>query len=171
MKNKTSLGEQGTTSPLGGLDGIESDASNTCYYVTDNPAADDVLQSKNVAVEAIDEHIKLNKELEKHGLSTCDIHKLVTVLINAKRYGFEGKEIADKLYDFKFLEWKEKEFKDKRKKLSKRISKYKDIVPLTEDISALGIGINELLALEIGIKEAAKYYNLPYISATMCYYF
>jgi DNA-binding beta-propeller fold protein YncE len=40
MKNKTitNLGEQGTTSPLGGLDGIESDASNTHYYVTDNPA-------------------------------------------------------------------------------------------------------------------------------------
>jgi DNA-binding beta-propeller fold protein YncE len=40
MKNKTitGLGEQGTTSPLGGLDGIESDASNTRYYVTDNPA-------------------------------------------------------------------------------------------------------------------------------------
>jgi len=40
MKNKTitSLGEQGTTSPFGGLDGIESDTSNTHYYVTDNPA-------------------------------------------------------------------------------------------------------------------------------------
>ena len=40
MRNKTitNLGEQGTTSPLGGLDGIESDASNTHYYVTDNPA-------------------------------------------------------------------------------------------------------------------------------------
>jgi DNA-binding beta-propeller fold protein YncE len=40
IKNKiiTSLGEQGTTSPFGGLDGIESDASNTHYYVTDNPA-------------------------------------------------------------------------------------------------------------------------------------
>ncbi len=40
MKNKTisSLGEQGTTSPFGGLDGIESDATETHYYVTDNPA-------------------------------------------------------------------------------------------------------------------------------------
>ena len=40
MKNKTisSLGEQGTTSPYGGLDGIVSDASNTHYYITDNPA-------------------------------------------------------------------------------------------------------------------------------------
>jgi sugar lactone lactonase YvrE len=40
LKNKTtsSLGEQGTTSPFGGLDGIVSDASNTHYYITDNPA-------------------------------------------------------------------------------------------------------------------------------------
>jgi hypothetical protein len=52
------------------------------------------LQSKNVAIESINEHIELNKELEKHGLSTDDIHKLLNVLINAKRYGFDGKEIA-----------------------------------------------------------------------------
>jgi DNA-binding beta-propeller fold protein YncE len=40
MKNKTisSLGEQGTASPFGGLDGIVSDARNRHYYITDNPA-------------------------------------------------------------------------------------------------------------------------------------
>ncbi|HEY6883203.1 MAG TPA: hypothetical protein VI278_04105 [Nitrososphaeraceae archaeon] len=40
LKNKTirSLGKEGTTSPFGGLDGIESDAKETRYYVTDNPA-------------------------------------------------------------------------------------------------------------------------------------
>src|SRR6185437_1792518 len=40
IKNKTisSLGKEGTASPFGGLDGIESDASETHYYVTDNPA-------------------------------------------------------------------------------------------------------------------------------------
>jgi hypothetical protein len=40
IKNKTisSLGKEGTTSPFGGLDGIESDARETHYYVTDNPA-------------------------------------------------------------------------------------------------------------------------------------
>ena len=40
IKNKTisSLGERGTTSPFGGLDGIVSDATETHYYVTDNPA-------------------------------------------------------------------------------------------------------------------------------------
>jgi len=40
LKNKTisTLGKEGTTSPLGGLDGIESDTTDTHYYVTDNPA-------------------------------------------------------------------------------------------------------------------------------------
>jgi DNA-binding beta-propeller fold protein YncE len=40
LKNKTisSLGKEGTSSPFGGLDGIESDATETHYYVTDNPA-------------------------------------------------------------------------------------------------------------------------------------
>jgi sugar lactone lactonase YvrE len=40
IKNKTigSLGKPGTTSPFGALDGIESDATKTNYYVTDNPA-------------------------------------------------------------------------------------------------------------------------------------
>jgi hypothetical protein len=91
----------------------------------------------------------------------------LNVLINAKRYGFDGKEIAEKLYNFKFLEWKEKELKDKHKKLSKRISKYKDVVPLTEDIAALGIGIDELIALKVGINQAVKHYNLSFVSATL----
>ena len=129
--------------------------------------ADALLQSKNVAVKAINEHIELNEELEKHGLSTGDIHKLLSVLANAKKYGFGGKEIAEKLWNIQELEWKEKELKDKRKKLSKQISKYKEIIPFTEEIAAFGIGINELLALEIGIKKAARYYNLPFVSATM----
>jgi len=40
IKNKTisSLGTEGTTSPFGGLDGTESDATKIPYCVTDNPA-------------------------------------------------------------------------------------------------------------------------------------
>ena len=39
LKNKSisSLGKEGSTSPFGGLDGIESDGTETHYYVTDNP--------------------------------------------------------------------------------------------------------------------------------------
>jgi len=40
LENKTitTLGKEKTTSPFGGLDGIESDTMDTHYYVTDNPA-------------------------------------------------------------------------------------------------------------------------------------
>jgi hypothetical protein len=53
------------------------------------------------------------------------------------------------------------------KDTSKRISKYRDIIPLTEDIAALGIGLDELLAFEIAINQSARHYNLPFVSATM----
>jgi hypothetical protein len=129
--------------------------------------SDNLLQNKNVSIEAINAHLQLNEELYKHGLSTHDVHKLLNVLSNAKKYGFDGKEIAAKLYSIQELEWKEKELKKKCKKLSKRISKYKDVVPLTEDIAALKIGIDELIALKVGIKEAAKMYNLPPLAATL----
>jgi cell division septum initiation protein DivIVA len=128
---------------------------------------DAVLQSKNVSIEATDEHVKLNEELNKHGFSTKELEKLLNLLVNAKRYGFDGKEIASKLYSIQELEWKEKQLKKKCKKLSKRISKYKDVVPLTEEIAALQIGIDELIALKVGIREAAKWYNLPFFSATL----
>ena len=40
LKSKaiSTLGKEGTTSPFGGLDGIESDTTEAHYYVTDNPA-------------------------------------------------------------------------------------------------------------------------------------
>ena len=129
--------------------------------------ADATLQSKNVNIETIDEHLKLKEELDRHGVSMQDIAKLLKLLSNAKRYGFDGKEIADKLYNMLELEWKEKELKNKSKKLSKTISKYKDVVPLTEDIAAWGIGIDELLALKVGINQAAKHYNLSPLAATL----
>jgi tRNA C32,U32 (ribose-2'-O)-methylase TrmJ len=90
--------------------------------------ADAALQNKNVTFEAISEHLKLKEELDRHGVSMQDIDKLLKLLSNAKRYAFDGKEIADKLYNMLELEWKEKELKNKCKKLSRRISKYKDAV-------------------------------------------
>ena len=49
--------------------------------------ADTVLQSKNVSIETINEHLQLNERLKEHGLSTQDIDKLLNVLSNSKEYG------------------------------------------------------------------------------------
>ena len=63
--------------------------------------AEAVLQSKNVAIETIDEHIHLNEELSKHGLSTKDIGKLVNVIKNMEQQGFDTKKIVAKAYEYK----------------------------------------------------------------------
>jgi hypothetical protein len=36
-----------------------------------------------------------------------------------------------------------------------------------EEIAALQIGVEDLIAFKIGINQAAKYYNLPFVSATL----
>jgi hypothetical protein len=87
----------------------------------------------------------------------------LNLLSNAKKYGFDGKEIAAKLYNMQELEWNEKQLKDKYKKLSKKISKYKDVVPLIEEIAALQIGIENLTKNNIsqaGIKRATSRYKI-----------
>jgi hypothetical protein len=38
--------------------------------------AEAILESKNVNIEAIDEHLALNEKLKEYGLSTQDIDKL-----------------------------------------------------------------------------------------------
>src|SRR5919198_3924505 len=116
--------------------------------------ADAVLQSKNVSIETINEYQKLNEKLNQFNLSFQDSDKLVNLLKNAEEYGFGGKEIVEKLWNIQGLEWKEKELKDKCKKFSKKLSKYKDVLPLTENIAAAGINRNELLALKIAIDQA-----------------
>ncbi|MGA9168597.1 MAG: hypothetical protein WBZ20_00440 [Nitrososphaeraceae archaeon] len=54
--------------------------------------AEAVLQSKNVAIETIDEHFHLNEELSKHGLSTKDIGKFVNVIKNMEQEGYDTKK-------------------------------------------------------------------------------
>jgi hypothetical protein len=68
--------------------------------------ANDVLQSKNVTIEAINEYLKLGEELDKHGLSAKDIDKLPNILLNAKEYQFDAKKIAGKLHGIQRLEKK-----------------------------------------------------------------
>ena len=129
--------------------------------------ADAILQSKNVSIEAINEHIQLNEELKKYRLSTKDIHRLVNLLLSAKEYRYSPGKIVSKLRNIKRLENKENKLKTSCEILAKKQARYKDVAPLTEDIAALGIGIDDLIALKIGINQAVKLYNLPPMTAIL----
>ena len=87
--------------------------------------------------------------------------------MSAKEYKYSPRKIIAKLRSIKRLENKENKLKNSCEAFSKKEAKYKVIIPFTEDIAALCIGIQELIAVEIGIKEAAKLYNLPFFNSTL----
>jgi hypothetical protein len=100
-------------------------------------------------------------------LSTKDIHRLVNLLEAAKEYRYSPGKIVAKLCNIKRLENKEVKLKSSCEAFSKREARYKDVIPFTEEIVAFGIGIEELIGLDIGIKEAAKVYNMSFYNSTM----
>jgi archaellum component FlaC len=83
-------------------------------------------------VEAVNEHLKLKEQLDKHGILTQDIDKLLNLLSNAKENGFDSKKIVTKLRSIKRLEKKQIRLKSSCEKLSKQLQEYKEILPLTK---------------------------------------
>ena len=123
--------------------------------------ADAALQIKNVNIQTINEHIQLNERLNDRGLSTEYIEKLLNLIDNAKEYGFNSKKIVAKLRKIKRLEKKEEGLKNNCTILSRLLEEYKEIVPLAKKITALNIGINELMVFDTAVQEISKQYNLP----------
>jgi hypothetical protein len=129
--------------------------------------ADAILQSKNVSIEAIDEHIRLKEELKKYRLSTKDIRRLVNLLLAAKEYRYSAGKIVGKLRSIKGLENKENRLKSSCDVLSKQADKYKGIIPLAQLIWDLHIGKNELISFKVAVCEAAELFGFPRSTAAV----
>jgi hypothetical protein len=129
--------------------------------------ADATLQSKNVNIEAINEHIQLNEELSKHGLSIKDIHKLLNLLVAVKEYRYSPGKIVAKLRNLKHLENKENRLKNSCEMLSKKEAKYKELIPLANVIWDLHIGRNELISFKAAVNEIAETYGITHSAAAL----
>jgi hypothetical protein len=127
--------------------------------------AESELQSKNVTIETIDEHIHLNEELSKHGLSTKDTAKLLNVIKNMDQQGFDTKKIVAKAMSIKSLKDREKDLRNNCEILAKRLDRYKQILPFAEKIVAMRINTAGLLALDDAVNNVAEMYNLPVYTA------
>ena len=123
--------------------------------------AEAVLQSKNVSIKVINEHIQLNEELNKHGLSTKDTGKVLNVIKNIEEQGFNTKKIMAKAMSMKSLKDSEKHLRNNCEMLANRIDRYKDTLPLAEKIVAMRINTAGLLALDAAVSETAEQCNLP----------
>jgi vacuolar-type H+-ATPase subunit I/STV1 len=123
--------------------------------------ADATLQSKNVNIETLNEHIRLNEKLNEYNLSFRDIDKLVNVLINVKENGYDGEKIVARLRKIKRLQNKEEKLKHHCEILSTQVKECNNVLPLAQKIRAMNIGINELLVFDNAVNQIAKQYNLP----------
>ncbi|MFL6456689.1 MAG: hypothetical protein ACJ71G_06950 [Nitrososphaeraceae archaeon] len=129
--------------------------------------ADAILQSNDVSIEAINEHIHLKQELKKYRLSTKDIHRLLDLLVAAKEYRYSPGKIVAKLRSIKRLENKEKGLRGNCVIFSKQAEKYKGIIPLAQLIWDLHIGKNELISFKVAVCEAAELYGFPRSTAAV----
>jgi hypothetical protein len=77
------------------------------------------------------------------------------------------KRSSQSLRSMKRLERREKGLRNNCVVLSKQIAKYKDILPLTEEIAALGISTGELVSIKAAMNRAVKLYGLPPLAATL----
>jgi hypothetical protein len=129
--------------------------------------SDAILQSKNVNIQAINEHIQLKDELKKYKLSTKDIHRLVNFLEAVKEYRYSPGKVVAKLRSIKALENKENRLKKSCEMLSKKEAKYKEIIPLANIILDLHISRSELISFKVAINETAQTYDLTPSSAAL----
>jgi hypothetical protein len=129
--------------------------------------ANDVLQSKNIDIDTIDEYIILNEKLKEYDLSFHDIDKLLNVLVNVKENGFDGKKIVGKLRKIKRLEKKEEGLKNNCTVFAKQQAKYEEIIPLAELIHSMHISGRELMLFKVAVNEAVETYGLTPTSAAL----
>ena len=127
----------------------------------DVKAASSLLRSKNVSIQAINEHMKLNEKLNEYNLSFQDVDKLVNVLINVKENEFDGKKIVGKLRKIKRLQKKEEKLKHHCEVLAMQVKKCNNVLPLAQKIKAMNIDIQQLLVFDATVTQLAKQYNLP----------
>ena len=88
-------------------------------------------------------------------LRTKDIDKLLNVLSNVRGCEFDSKAVVRKLRSIRRLEKKHDRLKNSCIAMWKQLQKYEAMLPLIEDIAALGIGIDELIALKAGVSHKA----------------
>jgi hypothetical protein len=124
-----------------------------------------ILESTNVDVQTISEYTHLKEELSKYRLSTEDPTRLLSILRTIKKIGYEPNKIVARFSHIESLRQTEKGFKNNCKILEKRIARCQEVLPLSEQIVRLRIGIGELLAFHTAVSEKAEMYDLSMESA------
>ncbi len=120
-----------------------------------------ILEGKNVDIQTINKYNQLEAELKKHGLSTEDPHILLSILQNIRNLGYNPQKIVSEFSRIKSLRQTERRLKNNCNIFESRMARCQEVLPMSEQIVRLGIGIPELLALNTAVLKKADTENLP----------
>jgi hypothetical protein len=124
-----------------------------------------ILESTNLDVQTISEYTHLKEELSKYRLSTEDPTRLLSILRTIKQIGYEPNKIVARFSQIESLRQTEKGLKNNCKIIEERIARCQELLPLSEQIIRLRIGVDELLAFHTAFCEKAEMHNWSMESA------
>jgi len=104
---------------------------------------------------------RLEKELQKYGLSMESPRKLVSVLSKINQLRYDGLKTVKELARIKSL----KHLKNDCKMLESCAARYRQLLPLCDQIVAFRIGIGELLTFHAAVMKKGDMENIPFSNA------
>jgi hypothetical protein len=123
---------------------------------------DAILEEKNVDIQTLEEYKRLERELEKYGLSMESPHKLVSALLKINQLCYDPLKIVKELARIKSL----KRLKIEYKALESRAAHHKQLLPLCDKIVRFGIGLEELVAFHAAVVKKVDNESISYSSAS-----
>jgi hypothetical protein len=117
--------------------------------------AEAVLQSKNIDIQTLNNYKKLEEQLNSQHLSMAEPQMLLSVLHTIRQIGYNPHKVVRELARIKSLS----KFKKELRILESRMAKYREILPLCQQIALFGIGFSELLAFHSAVTKKADTEN------------
>jgi hypothetical protein len=115
-----------------------------------------ILESTDVDLKIIDEYKQLKEELNKRGLSMEDPNRLLTILKSFKQLKYDPNKIIIEFSRLNSLRRSERILKNNCQILENRMSEYRQVLPLIQQIQAMGIDIDKLIPFSVAVDEKAR---------------
>lgn len=103
----------------------------------------------------------MDEELQKYGISMDFPHKLVSVLLKINQLGYDPLKIVSFVVRIKSLRETERMLRKNCAMLESRATRFREVLPMCEQVKRLGIGFSELVAFHTAVIKRADFENIP----------
>jgi hypothetical protein len=120
-----------------------------------------ILEEKNIDIRNTEEYKKFKDELKKYGLSIENPRRFASILHAIDQIGYIPRQIVRELAGIKSLRRTERLLKNNCKMWESRATRYKELVPMCEQVVSSGIGLPLLVALQAAVIKRIEQDGVP----------